>query len=293
MSAAHTGRCWLLYDDGDLRGNERFAELLTQAAARRGAEALTVTRSRLALGVAAGRPALWLDGQPVEALPDFVVSRQRASLVSRQLELLGVPVFNSSETCRLCNDKRRTQQLMAAAGVPVLDGWFAPGGAAPALPEEPLVVKPAASHGGDRVRLTRTPDERAAALAAIAPGDALVQRVADDPGRDVRVYALFGQVLAAVLRTAKAGVVSNFKLGGDVRRYELSDAERALVRRVLGVLADAGAEPAFAGVDFLFHRGGWVLGEVEDVVGCRMLYQTHGLDAADAYMAEICKRVYG
>ncbi len=287
------GLCWLLYDDGDLALNRGFAELLTAAAARRGVRAETIALSRLACGVADGRPALWLDGRRPDPLPDFAISRQRSYLLSRQLELMGVRVFNPSEACRLCNDKRRTLQLMAASGVPVLDTLFAPRADAGGLPEfYPAVVKPAASHGGDRVVLVRDRAERDRALAAIAPGDALVQRVADEPGKDVRVYALFGEPIAAVLRTAKDGIVSNFKRGGDVRRYELSADERALVARALAAFASAGAPLAFAGVDFLFDRGGWVLGETEDVVGCRMLYQTHNLDAADAYMAAVCRRVY-
>ena len=44
----------------------------------------------------------------------------------------------------------------------------------------------------------------------------VAQSLCDEPGVDMRVYVLGGEVLAAVRRTSRSDFRSNFKLGGDV-----------------------------------------------------------------------------
>lgn len=48
------------------------------------------------------------------------------------------------------------------------------------------------------------------------PQPALQQAVVDGAGQDLRVYVVHGRIVAAVMRTAAQGVVSNFKRGGSV-----------------------------------------------------------------------------
>jgi glutathione synthase/RimK-type ligase-like ATP-grasp enzyme len=120
---------------------------------------------------------------------------------------------------------------------------------------------------------------------------ALHQAVVDQPGRDLRVYVLFGQILAGVMRTAKAGVVSNFKLGGSVALHELTDAERLLAEAVIQRFEDAGAPLCMAGVDLLYSDDGPVVSEVEDVVGSRMLYQVSDIDLVVLYLQGIAQRI--
>ena len=43
----------------------------------------------------------------------------------------------------------------------------------------------------------------------------------------------------------------------------------------------------FVGVDFIRNGGRWVLNEIEDVVGTRMLYSLTDIDAADRYIEYI------
>ena len=44
----------------------------------------------------------------------------------------------------------------------------------------------------------------------------------------------------------------------------------------------------FAGIDLLRHpAGGYVIGEIEDAVGCRMLYQCGGCDPARDFIRMI------
>ena len=127
------------------------------------------------------------------------------------------------------------------------------------------------------------------ASARIRPEPMLEQRVVTEAGRDLRVYVVFGEIVAGVMRTAKTGVVSNFKLGGGVSLHELTQAERALATQVIERFAQSGAPLCFAGVDLLYDHGEPVVSEVEDVVGSRMLYQVSEIDVANLYLSQLAE----
>ena len=155
-------------------------------------------------------------------------------------------------------------------------------------------LKPADGHGGESVQLLENStayDEAVRKLNTNGSRPSLHQAVIDQPGLDLRVYVLFGKILAGVLRTAKAGVISNFKLGGSVVLHELTDAERDLAQAVIQRFEEAGAPLCMAGVDLLYSNSGPVISEVEDVVGSRMLYQVSDIDLVELYLQGIAQRI--
>ena len=281
-------RGWLLYDDPDLAVNQDFAAFVTEQARERGMAIETVRRSELTFGIREN--GSFVRRGASDALPDFVISRQRDALLSRQFERLGVPVFNNARACELCNDKRLTHQLLAGE-VAMLPTEYVDPRYASAPRTYPAVVKPACSHGGDRVTLVRDERQWREAVASIAPAPMLTQRVASEAGKDLRVYVLFGEIIAGVLRTAQEGIVSNYKRGGDVTLHPLTADERALTRRVIDVFSRTQAPLCFAGVDMLYHQGKPVLGEVEDVVGSRMLYKVGGPNIVGLYLDGVASRM--
>lgn len=280
-------RLWLLYDDPDYAVNRGFAELMRERGAARAMAIEPVLLSELSLRMdAAGTPLCLRGGIP--ARPDAVLSRQRDALVSRHLERMGIPVFNNSRVCAICNDKRTTHQFLS--GFPMPPSVFLPPGCTNPPPGTrfPVILKPACSHGGDRVTLVHNEAQWREAARAILPAPAVQQEVVSGAGRDLRVYVLHGRILAGVMRTAREGVVSNFKRGGSVALHSLSLRERALAEAVIRRFADAGAPLTMAGVDLLYHEGRPVVGEVEDVVGSRMLYQVSDIDIASLFLEGLC-----
>ena len=281
---------WLLYDESDLKQNRDFAAYVESEAPRHELRMETVRTSQLAMGVAQGG-ALTLRKDGRASLPDFVISRQRDDLISAQLERMGVPVFNSSAVCRLCNDKRRTHQFLA--GLPMMETLFVNHryAVAPGEGTYPVVIKPACGHGGEHVTRVMNEYEWRDAADQILPQDMVQQPVASEPGRDLRLYVLFGEVVDAVLRTAREGIVSNFKRGGRVERHTPAMEEIALARQVIERFQEADAPLSFAGIDLLYHNGRPVIGEVEDVVGSRMLYQVGGTDVVALYLEMLSERL--
>lgn len=274
---------WLLYDDPDFAGNRAFAVMMRERGEARGLSIVPVLMSELTLGMDALGEAYCLRGGAVSR-PRAVLSRQRDSLVSRHFERMGVPVFNNSRVCAICNDKRVTHQFLH--GLPMPQSVFLPPNAKepPKGTRFPVILKPACSHGGDRVLLVENTGEWLDAAARIQPEPMLQQEVTSQPGRDLRVYVVHGRVLAGVMRTAVQGVVSNFKQGGRVCQHALTSEERALAQAVIRRFDKAGAPLRMAGVDLLYDRGHPVVGEVEDVVGSRMLYQATDIDIVSLFL---------
>src|SRR5690625_1904916 len=59
-------------------------------------------------------------------LPDYVAFTDKDIYLARQLELLGIPVFNSSAAITTSDDKIKTYQLLAKVGVQIPKTIFAP-----------------------------------------------------------------------------------------------------------------------------------------------------------------------
>lgn len=277
---------WLLYQDGDYAVNRAYAQMMQERGQCYGMDVQAVLMSELTLGMdGQGMPTCLRNG--FADLPCAVLSRQRSSLVSEHFERMGIPVFNNSFVCSICNDKRATHQFLQGFPMPRTVFLSPTQKTPPAGTQYPVILKPACSHGGDRVMLVENEQQWHGAAACILPEPAMQQEVVSDAGKDLRVYVLGGRILAGVMRTARTGVVSNFKQGGSVALHLLTEEERQLAQSVIDRFEKAGARLHMAGVDLLYDHGHPVVGEVEDVVGSRMLYQESDLDIVDLYLKDL------
>ena len=153
-------------------------------------------------------------------------------------------------------------------------------------PELPCVAKPVDGHGGQGVFLCRDAAEYAAAAESLAGRECVLQRPVSDLGRDLRVYMLGCEPVAACLRISDTDFRSNFCLGGRAELHTLTAEERDYVLRIA-----AEFDFGLAGIDFIYDGGRPVFNEIEDVVGARMLYALTDIDIADRYLAFILEKI--
>ena len=190
-------------------------------------------------------------------LPDFALVRVIRPDINAKLEMAGVRVFNNAKTARIACDKWQTYLACKDLGIPVLP-------TAKTYTQEiglPCIVKTVDGHGGAEVFLAQTGAE--------------VARLQGE-------YENTG-----VLRTSEKDFRSNFSLGGQVRLAQADELQKQIVKKLYKNLAFD-----FVGVDFLPDgNGGWVLNEIEDSAGARMLYATSNIDIAKLYIEYIKKQV--
>lgn len=219
----------------------------------------------------------------VDAVLDRCVSLTASLTSTRILEGLGVRCINSSQAIEACSDKLTTTIALVRRGVPTPDVRVGLGaesalGAVEAI-GYPAVLKPTVGSWG---RLVARVNDRDAAEAVIEHRETLgsaqqgvfyVQEHIAKPGRDIRVFVVGGEAIAAIGRSSEHWVTNTARgataTGLEVTR-ELGDL---CVRAVRAVGAD------IAAVDVLeCPERGLLVNEINHSMEFRNSILTTGVD---------------
>ncbi len=233
-----------------------------RALERRGVPYTRVHDGRVHL--AAHDPGAWRDFDVVLARN---LSYARGLSMARMLEAWGLPVVNASRVVEICGDKWATTTALARAGVPQPRALvaFAPQAALEAMEALgfPVVLKPIIGSWG---RLVAKLNDRDAAEALLEHKQTLgafhhqvfyIQEYVPKPGRDIRVFVIGDEPVAAIYRYARHWV-TNTARGARGAACPLTPA--------LGELAVQAAHAVGGGalaVDILEHpERGYLVNEV-------------------------------
>ncbi|KGX88055.1 ATP-grasp domain-containing protein [Pontibacillus marinus] len=277
---------WLIYKKEDADRNRSFIDMFIEEARKQGLALHLKLRESFHIGVQEHQFVCFEEGQRID-LPDFAVVRTIDPLFTKQLELLGVPCFNSSHVAQICNDKAKTHQLLTQQGVPMVDTLFLKGEALPYIPFSfPLIAKDVHGRGGRNVYWVENKDDLLE-LPFEPKQDLVIQKPAPQLGKDLRVFVVGNKIVGAILRENANEFKANYTLGGSASLYELSQEERQLVHKVM-----APFEFGMVGIDFLFdEKNQLLLNEIEDVVGSRTLYTKSSINILELYVSYICRKI--
>ena len=257
----------LIYDRVGMERNGWFINRLIECARNRGCELKLVIHPDST------------DTDTVSGF-DFAIVRTIDTDLNIRLTSLGIPCFNNTETSRVANDKWQTYLFAKEAGIPVMDTVRSEEEAAEL--GFPLVIKTIDGHGGSEVFKADNLQKCKEIFSSMKNKRLIAQRFCDEPGVDMRVYMLGKEILYTVKRTSLNDFRSNFSLGGKAQTVtpdkDVTDTAK-LIARILGC--------DLVGIDFIRHGGRWILNEIEDVVGTRMIYANTDIDAADEYIGYI------
>ncbi len=283
---------WIIYNREAAIYNNEYIRMYIQEGNKLGIEIKLILVEEMEFGIKNNQWFIKYEKEEVE-YPDFVINRAIYPLLSRQLELLGIIVYNNSFVSEICNDKARTYQFLAKTGIPMVDSSFYQNAQikeALLQIQEPAVIKSVEGHGGQQVFLVEPREvSNNNIINGLGHSDVVIQPKVGDKNQDLRVYVIGKEIVAAVLRTAKEGFKSNYSLGGGVMLYELSQKERELVQIIINQF-----EFGLVGIDFIINnQGELVFNEIEDVVGSRMLYQCSNINIVERYLRYILINLLG
>ncbi len=230
------------------------------------------------------RDMVLIDGHPVD-LPDFLLPRTYvietgyfSLAVIRQLERMGVKVFNGSAAIESVADKLHTHQILAELGLPTPATMLAKFPVNIDLVERelgfPVVVKTLLGVNGTGVFLMNDKDALKDLMDLIQETNPNIQLIfqkfiANSKGRDLRVFIVDGEVIACMERRAKGdGFKANFSQGGSVQQFELDEDAKKLAVKVAQVL-----DIKVAGIDLLFTEDGFTICEANTFPGFKGLEQ--------------------
>lgn len=279
---------WIIYGAEEAKKNRWFIKQLISYANEKNVSLELIYAEKLSFGIENESEAVFVSGER-RNFPDFVMNRSIFPFLSRFFEKAGVKVFNDAKTAEICNDKRLTHMYLADKGIPMMDTLFFDrrffDGECDGI-EFPCVVKPADGHGGAGVCIANDVCELNEAVKSYKTDCFLVQKIASERGRDLRVYVMGKKILAAMLRSSDADFRSNFSLGGRASVYKMNSEEEALVYKVMSFF-----NLSYAGIDFIFDKDGMKLNEIEDVVGARMLYEFTDLKPHEMFIDYILSEI--
>lgn len=206
---------------------------------------------------------------------DFAIYRGRDYKLSEFLESKGIKVFNNSKTNRLANDKYLTYQFLKENNLPFNESFLSCEGLS-----FPLIYKSRNGHGGKEVFLINNKD-----VIKEENSNYIYQRYIPNDG-DVRIYLINKQVITAIKRVNKNDYRSNFSLGGEVSVYQPSKEMQDAAIKVATLL-----DSDYIGVDFLLTKKGFIINEIEDPVGARMVYQTTDIDIIQLFIKALLQKL--
>ena len=211
--------------------------------------------------------------------PDFVITRVISPQINNYFEKRSIPVFNNYKTAHIANNKWLTYKLAKKLRIPTMETYL-PSNASLML-KYPFILKSLDGHGGSEV-FKITNDSEYYYYTEQFKNNSLIQEICSDVGKDVRVYCLGKDVIVAILRTSHTDFRSNFSLGGSATLFQPTEAMLQIVQKLHEEL-----NFGLVGIDFIFHNNEWVLNEIEDVVGTRMIYQCTEINVVDKYIEYI------
>ena len=257
-------RLAIIYDRRQLLGNEFFLESLIEAARNNGLEASV----RLAQGAN-------LEGSLAGF--DAAIIRSRSVTLRLTISVSGIPlVINSPLLALVGNDKLAQDRFLWRNGIPRIPCVRR------VCPRGDYVVKPRFGHGGAGVRRLRDSPGGLAGLDSF-----VLQPFMPDADHDIRTWVIGDEQVASVDRFSERDFRANLSLGASVAEVDLPLQARSLVKRLIELLG-----PGYYGVDLIRGSEGYLVSEIEDLVGSRSLYMLGIADPADRLMRWIRGRDY-
>lgn len=281
---------WIIYN-GNLPSNDflDFAEWLQAAATRKGIQ--TTIYKNDALLAYLTTDSLSILKKQANILPDFVIFTDKDIYLAKQLELLGIPVYNSAEAIAISDDKIATYQILAEKGIAIPKTIIAPKifpGANKistsflALVTEtlsfPLVIKEAFGSFGEQVYLIHTYEEMVDKVYELSGKPFIFQEfISTSYGKDIRLHVVGDRVVASMLRQSASDFRANITAGGKMQIYEPT-----IMEQELAVAATKAIHADFAGVDLLFGPDDTpIICEVNSNAHIHNMYDCTSINVAD------------
>jgi gamma-F420-2:alpha-L-glutamate ligase len=221
-----------------------------------------------------GLQVLVYKGQPIDKMPDAVLSRLGAKIdyfglaVVRHLEKMDVLVLNDHHALETSRDKLHTLQDLGAHNMPIPKTMIAkfPVDTASIQREFnfPIILKHSSGTQGKGVMLIENMQHLNGLSDMVDVSKPMIfqEFISNSIGRDIRVIVVGGRVVGAMMRVANSGFKANFHQGGYVKKIKISQAVEWLAlesARLIGL--------EVAGVDILIDKNSYKICEINSSPG--------------------------
>lgn len=232
---------------------------------------------------------------------DFCIYLDKDKYVSLMLERSGLRLFNSHNAIQACDDKMQTAILLSQNSIPMprtLPGLLCYENQklnVKAIQNVgqilgfPVIIKSSYGSLGKDVYKANDIAELCEIAEKLKFSPHLFQQfIQESYGKDIRVIAIGGKVVAAMLRQSKGDFRSNLELGGEGKNIILSQEAKELCEKVADLL-----DLDYCGIDILQGNNKYYICEVNSNAFFGGIEAVTGINIAEKYASYICKKVYG
>ncbi|QSG04248.1 lysine biosynthesis protein LysX [Natranaeroarchaeum sulfidigenes] len=225
----------------------------------------------------------------VDVVLDRCLATSRSRYATQFCEAYDIPIVNSAETAEICADKVKNSLALEKAGIPTPNTEVAfTKDAAMQIIESfgyPCVLKPVIGSWG---RLMAKIDSKSAAEAILEHKATLghyehkvfyVQEFVEKPGRDIRVLAVDGDPVGAMVRSSDHWLTNAAK-GAETDSFELDEEATSLVEQASDAVGGGllGVDLMETGVDENGDPEGYTVHEVNHTVEFKALNDATDVD---------------
>lgn len=280
--------CYIIYSENNVEKNKHYINIYFEQCKKRNINIELLFAERITVAIIENTRTLLYDNNELMR-PDFIILRAIDCDLTNFIESLNIPVFNNYKVSEITNNKFKTYKYVSNYGIKIMDTYLIKYGHYNSSffdkNQFPLVIKPIFGQGGEGVYLAKSKFEMDRIFRQ-SNIDLIVQKAASDIGKDLRVYVIGKEIIAAIMRCSKNDFRANYSLGGESYIYELNDEEKNTVHKIID-LFDFG----LVGIDFIFDKGKIVFNEIEDVVGSRTLFMNSNINIVGLYIDYIVNKI--
>ncbi len=232
---------------------------------------------------------------------DFCIYLDKDKYVSLMLERSGLRLFNSHNAIQACDDKMQTAILLSQNSIPMprtLPGLLCYENQklnVKAIQNVgqilgfPVIIKSSYGSLGKDVYKANDIAELCEIAEKLKFSPHLFQQfIQESYGKDIRVIAIGGKVVAAMLRQSRGDFRSNLELGGEGKNIILSQEAKELCEKVADLL-----DLDYCGIDILQGNNKYYICEVNSNAFFGGIEAVTGINIAEKYASYICKKMYG
>ena len=275
-----------------------YAKMIQAAALKRHIDISIMKNNDILLDLSDKQP-LHLHKQTY-TLPDFAFFIDKDIYLAQYLEQLGIPVFNSSSTIEMSDDKIQTYQRLTSLDIPIPHTIIAPKIYTKGVLSDdylqsiihklgiPLVVKEAFGSFGEQVYLVNNVEELKELTNNLQGKPFLFQSyISSSHGRDIRLQVVGNEVIAGMERNNNQDFRANITNGGDMKPFTPD-------QKAINIAVDAAQaiNADFAGVDLLFGpENSYFVCEINANAHIRNLTECTGVNIADKMITYIERKI--
>ena len=219
---------------------------------------------------------------------DFVIFWDKDIYLARQIEELGIKVFNSSKCIEICDNKALTYLALKNAKLPIpttilapktfdafgynnLDFYFN----AKEILSLPMVIKENYGSFGAQVYLADSDEKAKEIISSLGAKEFLMQEfIASSYGKDIRVNVVGSNIVSAMERINENDFRSNITNGGIMKKTTLSKEFEQVA-----LLASKAVGADFCGVDIMFSKtNSPIVCEVNSNPNFKSSFECNGVD---------------